>query len=88
MTPLEMFRIAGRLGRANQHAFLEWFEGRADIEQECLAALIELIDRGKIKPKTIRCPYCDGIGTVIDRFNHGIFHECPRCRGKKLERSP
>jgi len=29
-----------------------------------------------------RCPYCAGIKTLIDRFDHSIFYDCPLCKGK------
>jgi DnaJ-class molecular chaperone len=31
---------------------------------------------------TARCPWCDGFGFGIDRFNHWHFGDCPLCKGK------
>lgn len=32
--------------------------------------------------KTKRCPYCNGIKVLIDRFNHMRFSDCRICKGK------
>lgn len=30
----------------------------------------------------LRCPWYDGLRTVIDRFRHSHFYTCPLCKGK------
>lgn len=36
-----------------------------------------------IKKNEVKCPYCNGLTPIIDRFNHSRFYDCPLCKGKK-----
>lgn len=30
----------------------------------------------------IRCPMCEGVKILINKFNHNHFGNCPLCKGK------